>query len=242
MESEVFGRRCVHDPPNAQCSGKFCHSGADSRLSNIGTRERPLVGAKEMRTSRIVISGIPAALAFGVYFIAVHDSAESPSAYESVPASPAHERVVHDARQSSASRDRASFKPKSPTATELGFKLTSEGELVIDEATRGVVEAVSAVADVSELREIKAHLQQSLPSPAGDSAADLVDRYYRYRIALEEQLRSEEMLEVAQDPRIGLQALQALRTAFFGTELAGLWFGKEEALSREVIARDDRAR
>lgn len=195
-----------------------------------------------MRNVRIVLGTIAAAFAIGAYCIVVPDSAERQIAQKDTPVSSAHERVVHDVRQQAASSDVALSEAAPSAATEFGFKLMPNGELVIDDDTRDVVAEVAAVGDVSELREIKDHLQRALPSPAGESAADLVERYYQYRIALAEQLRSDEMAEPPQDPRIRLEALQALRTAFFGAEVAGLWFGKDEAISREVIARDARTR
>lgn len=195
-----------------------------------------------MSKTRVVTAAIPAALAIGAYFIVIEDAAEHLIAHEDAPASAAHERVDHDAREPVVPSDVAPSAAELSAATEFGFKLTPNGELVIEYDTRDVVEEIAAVADVSELREITDHLERTLPASAGANAADLVERYYHYRIALQEQLNSDEMAELPQDPRTRLEALRALRTASFGAEVAGLWFGKDEAISLEVIARDDRAR
>jgi hypothetical protein len=191
-----------------------------------------------MRKTRIAVGAIPIALAIGVYFILAREGNEHQNGEDEVRIS----LVVHEGHPQLATSDVGQPATQRSTATEFGFDLTPTGELVIDADTRGVVEAVSAVADVSELHEITDHLQRTLPAAAGASAADLVERYYHYRIALEEQLRGDEMAELPQDPSIRLEGLQALRVAFFGAELAAQWFGPDEALSREVIARDDRAR
>jgi hypothetical protein len=188
-----------------------------------------------------IVTGLVAALAGGAYFVATRESTHEPIAPEQRQALPAaiDQRVAGDVHRE-ASIDVRVGSAAMPTTTEFGLQVMSNGELIIDSATRSVVEELSAVADVSELYEVEEHLERTLPRAAGERAADLVERYYRYRIALDERLHYEEMAAVPQDATIALDALKALRTEFFGAELTALWFGKEDAIGREMIAQAER--
>lgn len=192
-----------------------------------------------MTKTWLVTGAIAGTLAISVYCRVGHYAEERPIVQEQRQAIPsaARELALHE-KSEGASAPRIA----QPAKTDLGFKLTPSGDLEIDDVTRDVVEELSAVADLSELHEIKDHLRRTLPSPAGETAADLVERYHRYRIALDERLRTDEMTESPQDPTIGLEALKALRTDFFGAELAGSWFGREESVSSAMIVRDERSR
>lgn len=153
-----------------------------------------------------------------------------------LPSARPPEPPVHDQRplqnQVHATNDRE--------GDESELATTAAGELVIDQHTRTIVETLSNVADVAELYDVQNHIKETLPPVAAARAADLIERYYRYRVALQERTQPNDVAALPQDAAIALDRLHALRTEFFGTELAEQWFGEEVAIGRETIADEVR--
>jgi hypothetical protein len=124
--------------------------------------------------------------------------------------------------------------------SESGLRTSASAGLVVDRETRAVIESLSAVADAAELHEVKDDLHRDLPPAAAQHAAELVDRYYQYRIALKERGLPNEVAATPQDAAFALDRLHALRVEFFGEELAQLWFADEEKIGRDSIAAAQR--
>jgi len=119
--------------------------------------------------------------------------------------------------------------------TEIGFRLTPAGALVIDEQARALIEEIAYVSNVSELYEIFDELRNMLPPTAGAQAVDLIERYRRFRIALAERISPNEVATTPEDAAFALDRLHALRVEFFGAELAERWFSEDEAFARASI-------
>jgi hypothetical protein len=191
--------------------------------------------------ARWSIAVVGLVVVIGAYFFADRDPENRTAEQRETPAAHPFEHAL-GARDDASIERPSSSENATATKTELGFRLAPSGDLAIESDTRGLIEELSTVADVSELYDVKDHLQQTMPAPAGQRAAELVESYYQYRIALEERLRHSEMAEVPEDATIALDALKALRIEFFGAELTELWFAEEDAIGREMIAQAERAR
>lgn len=115
------------------------------------------------------------------------------------------------------------------------FEADTAGQLVINEQTRLNVERLVALNSPGEMQRRLAELRQSLPASAGQSLADLVERYTNYMEVASQTFPPGQAPSSEQDALTQVSTLHALRAQYFGPEAAQAMFGVEEEAQRELL-------
>lgn len=132
--------------------------------------------------------------------------------------------------------------PKSLQGSQHNVRLQvdAQGQLLIDEGVLRLFEFY--LAGIEEegankvLTRIHRELAAQLQGPALEQARDLLQRYVNYRIALQDLPPSSESLQ-ADALRQRLDALNALRLAYFSAEENQAFFARENAENTYMVQR-----
>lgn len=115
------------------------------------------------------------------------------------------------------------------------FEADAAGQLVTNEQTRLNVERLVALNSSGEMRRKLEELQDSLPAPAAQSLAELVERYMNYMQVARQTFPPGQAPSSEQDAVTQISTLHALRVQYFGPETAEAMYGAEEEAQRELL-------
>lgn len=163
------------------------------------------------------------------------------TAASSEPVSPADANVDRGRpEQIAASPDlpvgaAAPSEPATAQRNEDTFRVNDAGRLVLDEQTRLNMEALFARTERHRLAEAKQQAVEPLPAGAEAQAAELLEQYDNYQQA-QRQAYPPGIAPATEEAALAeLDGLHALRAAHFGPIVARALYGREEALSRELV-------
>ena len=128
--------------------------------------------------------------------------------------------------------------PPEPTMAQTNdetFRVNDSERLVLDEQTRLNMEALFARTEHDHLAEAKQQAIEPLPAAAGAQAAELLAQYDNYQQA-QRQAYPPGVAPATEEAALAeLDGLHALRVAHFGPLVARALYGKEEAVSRQLV-------
>jgi lipase chaperone LimK len=117
-----------------------------------------------------------------------------------------------------------------------GMKLDEHGRLVPDqwmkEALDEGVEALGPNLSAAAMSELQKSIRTGLPGQAGEEAAQILENYYRFRLAETEF----EAQPVNQSPADRYEKLVQLRRSYLGAEAAEKLFAVEDTNGRHMLA------
>lgn len=118
------------------------------------------------------------------------------------------------------------------------LQLDDDGNLLLDHTAHGLLEEAFLYRepmDEAQLEELRALIETGLGGAAGEQAAEVAERFFRYSSAYRE---ISDTLGVRNDPRFLKQDYEQvvrLRRAHLGPELADQLYGAEERLTRYTL-------
>jgi lipase chaperone LimK len=115
------------------------------------------------------------------------------------------------------------------------FEADAAGQLVTNEQTRLNIERLVALNSPDEMQRQLQDLRQSLPAPAAQRLADLVEQYMSYIEVARQTFPPGQAPSSEQDALTQVSTLHALRAQYFGPEAAQAMFGTEEESQRELL-------
>ena len=134
-------------------------------------------------------------------------------------------------RHDSASEERQA----APVDSTESFEADAAGQLITNEQTRLNVERLVALNSSGEMRRKLEEFQRSLPAPAAQSLADLVERYVNYMHVARQTFPPGQAPSSEQDALTQISTLHDLRVQYFGPEAAQAMYGTEEDAQRELL-------
>jgi hypothetical protein len=130
---------------------------------------------------------------------------------------------------------READEPTVAQTNDKTFRVNASGRLVLDEQTRLNMEALFARTDRARVAEAKQQALEPLPAAAAAQAAELLEQYDNYQQA-QRQAYPPGVAPATEEAALAeLEGLHALRVAHFGPIVARALYGKEEALSRQLV-------
>ena len=147
------------------------------------------------------------------------------------PAPASEPERLAEQRHGSASEER----PAARVDSTESFEADAAGQLVTNEQTRLNVERLVALNSSGEMRRKLEELQRSLPAPAAQSLADLVERYTNYMQVARQTFPPGQAPSSEQDALTQISTLHDLRVQYFGPEAAQAMYGTEEETQRELL-------
>ena len=113
-----------------------------------------------------------------------------------------------------------------------------KNQLVLDSETRRLLEQVidpaRAPLSPEQIQDIQEVLLSTLPNPAGQDAADLLEGFYQYRKAA---LQADQTNDSALSDNERFEALVAMRESTLGTALTAKLYGQDQAYQRFSFAQ-----
>lgn len=122
------------------------------------------------------------------------------------------------------------------------LQLDEDGNLVLDHTAHGLLEEAFLFRDPmdeSQLEELRALIETGLGGAAGEQAAEVAERFFRYSSAFRE---ISDTIGMRSDPRSlknDYEQVMRLRRAHLGPELAEQIYGAEEKLTRYTLETMD---
>lgn len=131
-----------------------------------------------------------------------------------------------------------------------GLSLTADKRLVISKALKDVADYFLLGGHPGtrpmHAEKLRAHLKASLPSPAFEEAAAIVQNYVAYLDAHDKLLSRDSMPTATPDSTLGSMEVERigswlaqrarLRQDMLGMQVAQSWFGEEELLDQQMLA------
>ncbi|BES72376.1 hypothetical protein RE428_33940 [Marinobacter nanhaiticus D15-8W] len=155
-----------------------------------------------------------------------------PSKYIELPA-PSSERHVSQTEQDPV------FKLDDIATALSRIKLDDDGQILVDRQVRTVLEAAfmqpKTPVDETRFEELKTLIAGGLDGEAGQQAAAMAERFYRYSNAYREVADTFGHHGALQNVEADFEQLSRLRRTYLGDELSDSLYGEEEALMRYTL-------